>query len=122
LRHYGGDRPQARHGEPGAEEETFAALARVRQITDPLGAPMAHVALAWVAAKPGVDCVLLGSRKAEQLEQNRGALSLALPKGIIQELDEATEALDMALGSNADYFQGGVNAHVHRSQTRTRAL
>jgi aryl-alcohol dehydrogenase-like predicted oxidoreductase len=106
TRHFSGDRPQARHGEEGAEDEMFAALERIEEIADDLGLPMAHVSLAWVAAKPGVSCVLIGGRKVHQLERNLDAAKVELPPDVIAELDEATEELRLKLGPNADYFQG----------------
>ena len=113
TRHFRGDRPQARHGESGAEEETFQALAAIRGIADGLGLPMAHVALAWVAAKPGISCVLVGGRKPHQLKRNLEAASVRLPADAMAALDKATEALRLKMGPNADYFQG-----AHDSRTR----
>ncbi|MCD6519044.1 MAG: aldo/keto reductase [Anaerolineae bacterium] len=112
TRHFSKDRPMARHGEPGAEAETFAALERIRQIADELGYPMAHVALAWVASKPGISCVLVGSRKRDQLARNIEAASLKLPPEVIAKLDEATEELRIKLGPNADYWQGQENSRI----------
>ncbi|MEA3407052.1 MAG: aldo/keto reductase [Chloroflexota bacterium] len=112
TRHFSGDRPQARHGEEGAEEEMFAALGRIEEIAGDLGVPMAHVALAWVAAKPGVSCVLVGGRKVHQLERNLGAAELELPPDVIAALDEATEKLRLKLGPNADYFQGSGEGRI----------
>ncbi|MBM3190464.1 MAG: aldo/keto reductase [Chloroflexi bacterium] len=106
TRHFRGDRPGVRHGEAGAEEETFAALAAIRCIADGLGKPMADVALAWVAAKPNVACVLVGGRKPRQLTRNLAAADLKLSEDTIAQLDAATEALRLKLGPNADYFQG----------------
>ncbi len=112
TRHFGGDRPQARHGEEGAEEEMFAALERIAEIADDLGLAMAHVSLAWVAAKPGVSCVLIGGRKVHQLERNLAAAEVELSSDVIVALDEATEELRLKLGPNADYFQGGGRGRI----------
>ena len=112
TRHFSGDRPGSRHGEAGAEKETFAALKRIRQISADVGAPMAHVALAWVAAKPGVTCVLVGGRKPDQLVRNLAAATLDLPESIITRLDEATEELRLRLGPSPDYFQGLANTRM----------
>lgn len=107
TRHFSSDRPQVSHGEPGHEAETSAALGRIRAIADDLGLPMAHVALAWTAAKPGISSVLVGSRTPAQLERNAAAADVALAPETVAALDEATEALHRAMGANADYFQGG---------------
>lgn len=112
TRHFSGERPQARHGEAGAEGEMFVALERIKEIADDVGLPIAHLALAWVAAKPGVSCVLIGGRKVHQLERNLAAAEVELPSDVIAALDEATEELRLKLGPNADYFQGSGRGRI----------
>ena len=111
-RHFDSKRPKVRHGEEGAETETFETLSRIRRIAKGLGLPMAQVALAWVAAKPAVACVLVGSRKRDQLARNMGAVSVKLSLDAIAELDEASEALRVKLGPNPDLWQGGDNSRI----------
>jgi aryl-alcohol dehydrogenase-like predicted oxidoreductase len=71
TRHFRGDRPLARHGEEGAETETFAALDAIAAIADRVGAPMSALALAWAAARPEISSVILGVRNLAQLENIR---------------------------------------------------
>ena len=106
TRHFRSDRHHARHGEPGAETETFAAIDAIREIAHELGEPMANVALAWVAAKPGVASVLAGGRTPDQVARNVTAASLTLPPELVARLDQVTEELKQRLGPNADYWQG----------------
>ena len=113
TRHFRADRHEARHGEPGAEEETFAAISAIRDIAKELDEPMASVALAWAAAKPGIGSVLAGGRTPAQVARNVGAAHLALPSEIVSRLDQVTDALKHKLGPNADYWQGS-------EATRTR--
>jgi len=110
TRHFGSERALAHHGEPGAEAETFEALDRIRRIADQLAMPMARLALAWVAARPGVACVLVGGRKPAQLERNLAAASVTLSPEIIAALDEATEPLRRKLGPSVDYWQGSAES------------
>jgi myo-inositol catabolism protein IolS len=112
TRHFSRTRPETRHGEEGAEEETFAALGRIRGIAQELGVPMAHLALAWVAAQPGIATVLVGSRTPAQLQENLAAFSLQLAPEILARLAEATEALRRKLGPNADYWQGAEDSRI----------
>lgn len=104
-RHFSGDRPQARHGEPGAEEETFAAVRAIRAIAEELGAPMAQVAIAWDLAQPGVTSVITGIRNPEQARANAAAADLELPPDVLEALNRATEPLKRLLGPNADMWQ-----------------
>ncbi len=57
---------------------THAVLRAVRDVAARHGRPMAHVALAWLASRPGVASILLGARDAEQLAGNLAAGTLAL--------------------------------------------
>jgi aryl-alcohol dehydrogenase-like predicted oxidoreductase len=105
TRHFSSHRPGVRHGEPGCEVETFAAVERIRCISERAGEPMARLALAWVLAQPGVTAVIAGARRPEQIQQNVRAVDLQLSAEVICELDAATEALKRSLGANPDMWQ-----------------
>jgi myo-inositol catabolism protein IolS len=106
TRHYSSARPHARHGEPGAEAETFAAVADVRKIAAEINQPMADVALAWLIAQPGVTSVIAGARNAEQARGIAAAANLALSQDVVARLTQATEVLKQKLGPNPDMWQG----------------
>ncbi len=104
-RHFSDDRPDARHGQAGFEDETFAAVDAVRAIAEEVGAPMAQVAIAWLLAQPAVGSVITGIRNPEQARANAAAAELDLPPEIIARLSEETAPLKSKLGSNADMWQ-----------------
>jgi myo-inositol catabolism protein IolS len=106
TRHFSSSRPETRHGEPGCEAETFAALGGIWQIAAELGRPMSDVALAWLLHRPGVTSVLGGIRNPEQARRNAAAAELMLPDDVLAELDAATEPVKQALGPNPDMWQG----------------
>ena len=106
TRHYASTRPHARHGEPGAEAETFGTVAAVRKIAVEISQPMADVALAWLIAQPGVTSVIAGARNAAQASGIAGAADLMLSKDVIAQLNQASEALKQKLGPNPDMWQG----------------
>ena len=105
TRHFGGRREGCRHGGPGCEEETFAAVAAVREIAEELGESMVDVSLAWLAAQRGVGSVLIGGRNAAQATANAAAGDLVLPDDILERLAAATAPLKKALGPNADPWE-----------------
>ena len=105
-RHFSDERPQARHGEDGAEELTFETIAAIREIAEDLGEPMHRVALAWLIAQPAVGSVIVGIRSPEQARDNIAAGNLELPSEVIDRLNEATRPLKERLGANADMWQG----------------
>jgi aryl-alcohol dehydrogenase-like predicted oxidoreductase len=105
TRHFSSNRPQARHGEAGCENETFAAIEEIRRIASEIGEPMAKVALAWLLRQPGVTSVIAGARTPEQIRKNAQAGDLVLSPDVIKGLSEATDELKHKLGSNPDPWQ-----------------
>ena len=114
TRHFSAEKHSlVRHGGPGAEAETAAAMSRIREICDQAGLPMARIALAWVLAQPGIATVIAGARNPEQIRANAAAAELTLSKDLLQALDEATRPLKEALGTNADMWEDDENTRIH---------
>jgi len=112
TRHFSGDRPMARHGTPGAEEETFAAVDAVRAIAEELGESMANVSLAWVMAQPGLVSAIAGARSPDQVARNVKAAELTLSPETVARLDAATDELKQKLGPNPDYWTSAENSRT----------
>lgn len=112
TRFFSGDRPMSRHGERGAEAETFATIKRIREICSGLDASMTQVSLAWVLSRPGVCSVIVGARNASQVEHNVKAVDLKLSLDVLTSLTEATEELKTVLGPNPDMFQSDSRYNV----------
>jgi aryl-alcohol dehydrogenase-like predicted oxidoreductase len=85
---------------------------RIRELATDLDLPMAVLSLAWVAAKPGVSCVLIGSRRPEQLARNLPAGDLLLSAEVVATLDAITEPVRQKLGPNPDYWLEGEHARI----------
>ena len=105
LRHFSGQRPGSRHGEPGIEAETRAALDAIDAIADEAGLPVADLALAWAMANPAVTCTIVGCRTGAQLEDNVRSLGIHLSPEVMGRLDQATAPILARLGATVDYFQ-----------------
>ncbi|MDD4889397.1 MAG: aldo/keto reductase [Phycisphaerae bacterium] len=106
TRHFRGDRPRARHGQPGAKAETFEAISRIAGISQRAGLPTAHVALGWLLAQPGVTSVVVGARNADQARINAAAGDVVLPADVLEELPQATNPLTQSFGGeNPDMWQ-----------------
>ena len=104
TRLYSSGRPNAEHSDTGAEEEAFAALGQIRSISERLGEPMANVSLAWVRQQPGVTAMLVGARNPDELKRNLPTVDFVLSKEVIQELNDATEAVKAKIGANGDMW------------------
>ncbi len=104
-RHFSGERIMSRHGEAGAEAETFATIERIRAIAKEVQLPIADISLAWLLAQPGVTSVLVGARNAEQARQNILSAQASVSPGIVERLDAASAQLKEKLGPSADMWQ-----------------
>lgn len=69
---------------------TYAILEAVRLIADQRRRPLSHVALAWLAARPGVVSILLGARISAQLACNLDAADFDLGTDEIASLTAAS--------------------------------
>jgi len=105
TRLFSGDRPEARHGQPGCEAEVFTALDQIRHICDEIHEPMATVALAWLVHQPGVTSAIAGARRPDQIRLTAQAADLALAPDILSRLTEPTEEIKRIIGLNPDMWQ-----------------
>jgi aryl-alcohol dehydrogenase-like predicted oxidoreductase len=92
-------------GARNAKSITWNVIGAVDDTAKALGASMAQVALAWVAAQPAVTSVILGARTREQLADNLGAAKLRLTDENIAELNAASKP-EM---SEYPYGTGGIS-------------
>ena len=110
TRHFNSARtPLCRHGLPGAEAETLAALKAIRAIAQRNGLTLSEVALKWAIARDGITSSLCGSRNVRQLEWNLQAAATPLAPELIAELNEATRPLLETLGPSFDYWENPAN-------------
>ena len=73
----------------GATEEADRKVVEaVATIAERRGVPRAHVAMAWVAQKPGVTAPIIGATKAQHLDDALAALSLELTPDEVAALEE----------------------------------
>lgn len=70
-------------------DRNLAIAAVVQRVAQRLGRPASHVALAWLASRPGNVIPVLGSRKDAQLRELLASADLQLDDVSIAELNEA---------------------------------
>lgn len=104
---FSGDRPLARHGEPGCEAQVFEVIDALRDAARTYDHNPADIALAWCLHQPGVTSVLAGARDAEQIRANARAAAISLEPETLEQLDEATAPIKAYIGRNPDMWQSG---------------
>ncbi len=80
-------------GDTKFTERNWRTLDALRKVASEAERPLAQVALAWVAAQPGITSTILGASKLEQLKDNLAALEVRLTPQQFKTLDESS-ALD----------------------------
>jgi len=105
TRHFSSQRRYTRHGEPGAEEETFAAISQLSAIARENGLSLVELSLAWLLAQPGVTSVIVGGRNRAQVLSALRAAHISLSPEVLTCLSEVTRPLKEKLGSNPDMWQ-----------------
>lgn len=72
---------------PVDRERGYDAVEKMREIAESRGVPVAHVAYAWLFAKPEVSSVIIGASRPEQLGENLAAADLSLTDQEVATLD-----------------------------------
>jgi aryl-alcohol dehydrogenase-like predicted oxidoreductase len=75
---------------PIDRERGYDVVEALESIARDHGATVPQIALAWVAAQPGVSTVVIGAKKMSQLEDNLGATQVELRDEDRAKLDELT--------------------------------
>lgn len=86
----------------GLTDRNLAIVAEVDAVAKELGASHSQVALRWLMQKPGAPLPVVGARTAEQLEDNLGAVNIALSEDHMSRLDKVSE---IDLGYPHDIYQ-----------------
>lgn len=100
-----GDNPL---GQTPFTDRNWGILDEVRRVAAELGRTPAEVALAWTVRRQGVDSVLIGASRPEQVDQNIAALGLALS-------EEHTAALDRISAPPPAFPWSAFGAGIRRS-------
>ncbi|NML67985.1 aldo/keto reductase [Hymenobacter sp. RP-2-7] len=77
-------------GDTKFTDQNWRVLDVLRTVAGQLDRPLPQVALAWVAAQPGVSSILLGASKVAQLRANLAALEIKLTAEQLRALDQVS--------------------------------
>ena len=69
------------------QDDLISRVREMKAIADDLGCSRTQLALAWAKEQPGVTSVILGATSVEQLEENLGALDVAVTDDVRARLD-----------------------------------
>jgi aryl-alcohol dehydrogenase-like predicted oxidoreductase len=110
TRHFDSRRtPQCRHGLPGAEVETAAALTAIRELARSHAMTTAELSLKWAMAGKGITSSLCGCRTVDKLAANIKAAAEPISGPLREKLNDITRPLMAKLGPSFDYWQNPSN-------------
>lgn len=104
TRQFSSTRTLTRHGEPGQEALLLKMLGQLEALAAETGYSPASLALAWLAAQPGVTSVIIGARDAAQLRRNVEAVDVRMDGPLLARMEALSGELKTALGPNADMW------------------
>lgn len=114
----GGIRRDAAYAHDMLNERTLAIGEAVKAIASEAGHSPAQVALAWLLQRPGAPIPIIGARTPQQLQDNLGALAVALDPAQLQRLD-AISAVE--LGFPHDFMRSPIPQQLVSGGTRLQA-
>ena len=71
-------------------------LEQIRPIAEEHNATLAQVVINWTINRPGIGCVLVGARNAQQVKDNLGALNFTLSPDEVKRITEASDNFSLA--------------------------
>lgn len=70
--------PLSRHGQEGAETETFQTISNIRSICEKASVPkMSNAAIAWLLGQARISSVIVGASGPEQMVENCNLVKLS---------------------------------------------
>jgi aryl-alcohol dehydrogenase-like predicted oxidoreductase len=76
---------------PVDKDKAFDVIDVMREVAEARGCTVAQVALAWLLKQPAVSSVIIGAKRADQLEDNLGSVDVELTGDDLARLDEASK-------------------------------
>ncbi|XP_076094143.1 1-deoxyxylulose-5-phosphate synthase YajO-like isoform X1 [Mytilus galloprovincialis] len=94
--------PKTRHGQDGAEDEMFTAIAKMKNICQRANVDMGKASLAWLLQQDNVPVAITGASSPDQIVKNIDVPTL--PQSVVQELTDATEPVKAKIGKVLDQW------------------
>ena len=101
---------KAPHLQRRYNDQMFGVLEKLLPLAKEKGCPISQYALAWCAQQPGVTSPIIGPRTMEQLEDNLGALKVALKPEDLAKIDEISTPGGMV----SPYYDADFGPHQQR--------
>ncbi len=102
--------PSTPHLQRRWQERVFDVTEGLAPLAEAKGRSMSQLALAWCVQQPGVTSPIIGPRTMEQLEDNLGALDVALDDDDRAQIDQLIPPGRMV----SPFYEADFGPHPHR--------
>jgi len=82
-------------------EQNQEFVDELRDIAAGSGVTVAQLVVAWTAARPGITAVLCGAKRAYQITETAGAMTIALSQSVLDQIDAALQRRGPAAAGRA---------------------
>jgi len=106
------DPEKLRHGEDGAEDKIFEAIAQLDTLCAEQQITMPEAALAWLFMQPGITSVLTGPRDVSELQENIRCLQTTISPETADRMTQISAKVAAKVGANADMWAGGAKSRI----------
>ena len=72
-------------------EENLARVERLAAVAESAGMSLPVMALAWALRNPGVDSVIIGATKPDQVRENVKAAGVTLDPAVLEKIETALQ-------------------------------
>ena len=102
--HPNDSRPKTVPFRPEVWPRVYRAVGQLKRITHQLGIPLSHLAIRWLAERPGIAALVVGARNGRQVTQNIAAFASHVPERARNEATAISDSLQSAFGGEASIF------------------
>ena len=73
-------------------EQNLVIVEKLKQVAEQKGTDVSNLALAWLLAQPGVDSIIPGGKKTEQVLSNIAATEITLEADVLKQIDQILQS------------------------------
>jgi aryl-alcohol dehydrogenase-like predicted oxidoreductase len=91
--------------DPVVWPDVYKGVEQFKAVTSSLQRPLTDSAIQWTLARPGVSCVLVGARNAEQVKKNVAAINGKISSDILQKLTDLSDEITKKVPDTGNVFR-----------------
>ena len=91
--------------DPAVYPHCHAGVEKLKAIAQEAGRELVHLAIRWVMSRPGVTTVLVGARRADQVQRNVGAVAGDIPASVFERMTAVSDEVMKHVPDTGNIFR-----------------